>query len=91
MKEIEKWAAEWHLKRYGINIDPFRTMTKLTEEVGELAKALIKQDKQNAIEEVADVAIVLLHICRYLDISIIDAINLKRPTLEERLKKKQQQ
>lgn len=88
MDELEQWAADWHKKRYGVVIDPFKTLTKLAEEVGELGKALLKGDKVNAVEEVADVAIVLMHMARYLGVSLKEAIKIKQPVLNERLSKK---
>lgn len=50
-----KWAIERNLHQQ----DPKLQMLKLTEEIGELAKALIKNDMPNIIDGMGDTLVVL--------------------------------
>jgi len=83
---IEDALAAWRKKKYRTNtVDLQRSCVKLLEEAGELAKAILKGDKENALEECADVAIITAHICRGLGSKLFDEMISKFYVLEKRL------
>lgn len=88
MKELEQQLADWHFRRFGAVIDPLRTALKLSEESGEVAKAVLRGDRENLEEEIADCTAVLIHLARYCGKPLVDLVAAKLPVLEERLKKK---
>lgn len=86
LEEINLRLAKWYPQKVGFFQNPQRDLVKLTEEVGELAKGILKGDKANIKEEIADVAIVLLHLCRFYKIDLLETVSEKIPILEERLR-----
>jgi NTP pyrophosphatase (non-canonical NTP hydrolase) len=86
MTDLAKRIADRYDRRYG-KLDPMRLLAKLLEETGELSRAIIRNDMENAHEELGDVVIVLESIARYLQIDIETAVRNKLEVHEERLKK----
>lgn len=64
MLELEDAIAAWHTRRFGKSVDLAKTYRKLLEEAGELGAALIKNDAENAREEIGDMILILCHILR---------------------------
>jgi NTP pyrophosphatase (non-canonical NTP hydrolase) len=88
LHDLRYRLAKWHEKRFGTaKVDALRQVAKLFEEGGELAKAVLKGDDDNAAEEVADCLFVLLHICRALNLEIMEAAEDKLLVIERRLDK----
>ena len=90
MEELEKRIAERFTRRFGEVIDPIKQMAKLLEEAGELARAIIRDDKKNAIEELGDCVIVLSSVARYLGVDLKSATADKLAEHEKRLQKWEQ-
>ncbi|MEZ0393451.1 MAG: MazG nucleotide pyrophosphohydrolase domain-containing protein [Desulfurococcaceae archaeon] len=55
----------------------FATFTWLVEEVGELAEAVLKMNRESAIEEIADVLAWLLSVANLLEIDVEEAFKVK--------------
>ncbi len=92
MKKLEKKLAEWHDKKYGKESRDVlrmgnRTVFKAVEELGELTKALLRNDVKNAREEAADVAIVLVHLVRMMGSSLHEEMKRKYKIIMKRLAK----
>jgi len=86
INEIDEKLRKWHLKKYGSErVDLQRSVVKLLEEAGELARAILKGDIENAKEECADVAIIVAHIARGLETSLFEEMIAKYHVLEKRL------
>ncbi len=86
IKEIQEYFEKIFLERGFENQNPEQQMLLLTEEVGELAKAIRKEHSTlhlhkkeliNIKEEIADVLIVLIALCNELSIDLFDALNEK--------------
>lgn len=67
---IQQWGKE-----KGIN-DPYKQTLKLHEEAGELAAAVIKDRKNDAIDAVGDCIVVLAILCDILGINMEHALNV---------------
>lgn len=86
LKRIQAYVWQMNIDR-GFNIeDPSKKMLMLTEEVGEVAKAVrkisgLKFDKSTSqsdlAEEIADVFIVLLGLASRTDVDVAEAVKLK--------------
>lgn len=63
--DLETRLAAWH-ERHFPRASPAIIFAKLGEEFGELGQALIEGDHDAAVEEAADVAIVLSYLVRRL-------------------------
>ncbi len=86
MDDTESRLADWHRRKYGGRpVDVQRTAVKAMEEMGELARALLRGDDANAREEAADVAITLTHLVRGLGGSLREEVERKRVVIEARL------
>lgn len=84
--DLEAELAEWHVKRYGDRpVDIDKTIRKMVEEFGELARAIGKDDKPNAIEEAGDLVMVCVHIVRALGGKLGGQILDKLGTITQRL------
>jgi NTP pyrophosphatase (non-canonical NTP hydrolase) len=85
LKTIQDYVRQMHKER-GFVADPSKELLMLTEEVGELAKAIRKHAgmkfsettrQTEAAEEVADVFIVLLALASLMDIDVHTAFLAK--------------
>lgn len=85
--QLEAKIADWDRRRYsGVPPNIERTMIKIVEEVGEVAKGLLKNDIDNVLEELADVGILLIRMSRALGSCLEIQIERKLVILEQRLK-----
>ena len=97
LKEAQKEVDSW-IKQYGVRyFSELTNMAILTEEVGELAKALRKSEKRIAIDyerikeyesvesELADVFIVLLSVCINENVNLMEAVLKKEEVNINRL------
>ncbi len=76
-KEMRRLYYERDSKR-GI----YATFAWLVEEVGELGEALLKGDKRQIGEEIADVIAWVLSLANLLDIDVVAAIRSKYPEVK---------
>lgn len=61
---LEHQLIAWHNRNYGEGVDVPATYRKLLEEVGELAEALLLNDRRKIWEEAGDVGVLLFHVLR---------------------------
>ena len=59
IEEVKVWATERGLYEKG---DPTTQMVKLMEEVGELAKGLLKNDVDQIVDGIGDAVVVLINL-----------------------------
>lgn len=59
-------------------------MLKLTEEVGELAAAIARNNELGAMDAVGDVMVVLTILCQQIGISLIDSYAIAYETIKNR-------
>ncbi len=84
MEEFQQRVAARYSSRFG-KLDPLRLLAKLLEESGELARAMLRDDRENAIEELGDCVIVLASVARYLGVDLQEAAEAKLLVHEHRL------
>ena len=67
---LERQVIEWANERGLIKEEnATKQFIKLTEEVGELASALLKKDPYETIDAIGDIQVVLIILCEQLDIN----------------------
>ena len=71
-KNIRSWAEERGIYAKG---DPKTQYVKLIEEVGELAKAILKDDKKEQIDAIGDSIVVLTNLAHLLGFKVEDCID----------------
>lgn len=64
---IREWAKERGIYEKG---DPKTQFLKLQEEVGELAKAILKNDEEEIIDAIGDCVVVLTNLCELCNIKV---------------------
>lgn len=80
--------TEWHRDKYGTAVpDMVRTALKGAEEMGEIAKAVLRVDRDNLEEELADVFFILLHLARGSGFDLMKIAGKKLCVIQDRLKK----
>ena len=73
---IERKVIEWANERGLIKEENApKQFIKLTEEVGELASALLKKDPYETIDAIGDIQVVLIILCEQLGINMTDCLN----------------
>jgi NTP pyrophosphatase (non-canonical NTP hydrolase) len=73
---IERKVIEWANERGLIKEEnATKQFIKLTEEVGELASALLKDDPYETIDAIGDINIVLIILCEQLGLNMTDCLN----------------
>lgn len=92
LKTVQDYVRRMHRER-GFTADPNKELLMLTEEVGELAKAVRKEAglkfsettrRTDTAEEVADVFIVLLALASIMDIDVYEAFRAKEAKNQKR-------
>lgn len=78
---IREWARERGLYEKG---DLKTQMVKLQEEIGELARAILKDDAEDFEDAVGDICVVLTNLCGLVNINIEDCINSAFKIIAER-------
>jgi NTP pyrophosphatase (non-canonical NTP hydrolase) len=66
-QSIRDWAKERGIYEKG---DPKTQFLKLQEEVGELAKAILKNDEEEIIDAIGDCVVVLTNLCELCNVKI---------------------
>ena len=73
---IERKVIEWANERGLIKEEnATKQFIKLTEEVGELASALLKKDPYETIDAIGDINIVLIILCEQLGLNMSECVN----------------
>ena len=73
---IERKVIEWASERGLIKEENApKQFIKLTEEVGELASALLKSDPYETIDAIGDIQFVLIILCKQLGLNMTDCLN----------------
>ena len=80
-RRIRGWAKERGLYKKG---DSKTQYIKLQEEAGELAKALLKNDKPEIIDAIGDIAVVLTNLAHLENLKIEDCIQSAYDTISNR-------
>lgn len=79
--KIIAWAKDRNLI-HSDNIN--RQALKLTEEVGELASAIIKNKREEQIDAIGDIQVVLIILCEMLGINYNDALDSAYNVIKDR-------
>tara|TARA_R100000951_G_scaffold93049_1_gene81592 strand:+ start:744 stop:1040 length:297 start_codon:yes stop_codon:yes gene_type:complete len=66
-RKVIEWAEERGLIK---KENATKQFMKLTEEVGELANAILKKDPYETIDAIGDIQVVLIILCEQLDLNI---------------------
>lgn len=77
---ILKWAKDRDLLKQ----DPHKQFTKLLEEVGELAKAILTNDKTEQLDAVGDIVVVLTILSNQLGFDIDEAVKVAYKEIKDR-------
>lgn len=82
---FEQEVAEWSKKNWPGAMDVHRCMTKITEELGEIGRALIRNESVKVLEsEAADVVITVQHLLWQLGGSLEKGLDEKWPVVRDR-------
>jgi len=82
---IERKVIEWANERGLIKEEnATKQFIKLTEEVGELASALLKGDPYETIDAIGDIQVVLIILCEQLNINYSQALESAYNEIKER-------
>jgi len=79
--DIREWAKQRGIYEKG---DPKTQFAKLAEEQGELAKAILKQDKEETIDAIGDCVVVLTNLAELCGLRIEDCTNSAYTVISER-------
>lgn len=86
LEPIRKWAKEKGIFEKG---DPKTQYIKLQEEAGELAKAILNNDKDEIIDALGDCTIVLTNLAELCGYSLEDCVNSAYNVISKRTGKMQ--
>ena len=82
---IERKVIEWANERGLIKEEnATKQLLKLTEEVGELASALLKGNPYETIDAIGDIQVVLIILCEQLNINYSQALESAYNEIKER-------
>lgn len=82
---IEMKIIQWSEARKIIpNSTPDTQLLKAMSELGELADATIKNDRENIIDSVGDVMVCLVNYCALQDINIVDCMEVAYSQIQHR-------
>ena len=79
--EIIRWAEA---RRIIPNSTPETQLLKAVSEMGELADATIKKDKEDVIDAVGDVMVCLVNYCALQDINLVDCMQVAYDQIKNR-------
>ena len=78
---IREWASERGLYKHG---DPKTQLLKLVEEVGETCRAVLKENKEDAVDGIGDCVVVLTNLAELLDVRIEDCVGYAYDEIKNR-------
>jgi NTP pyrophosphatase (non-canonical NTP hydrolase) len=79
--KIEKWASERNIDGFE---NRFQQLVKLSEEVGELSGAVLKQKQEEIIDAIGDIQVVLIILSKQLDIDYDKALESAWNVIKDR-------
>ena len=83
--DIEMKIIQWAEARKIIpNSTPDTQLLKAVSELGELADATIKKDRENIIDSVGDVMVCLVNYCALQDINLVDCMKVAYSHIQHR-------
>lgn len=80
-QSIRNWATERGLYLKG---DAKTQCLKLQEEVGELSRALLKNEHDEVVDAIGDIVVVLTNLSELVDVKIEDCINSAYQVIKNR-------
>jgi NTP pyrophosphatase (non-canonical NTP hydrolase) len=78
---IKQWGIERNLY---INGDPKTQTLKLMEEIGELSRSLLKNNREDTVDAVGDIVIVLTNLCILLNLDIMECTEKAYEVIKDR-------
>ena len=82
---IEMKILQWSEARKIIpNSNPASQLLKAVSEIGELADATIKKDKEGIVDSVGDVMVCLINYCALQDINLVDCMEIAYDQIKNR-------
>ena len=87
MKDLNKLTSAiklWSVDRNLHTQDPTKQALKSLEELGEMAKALLKNDQEELIDAVGDTYVTLVILCQQLGIELSDCVNVAYNEIKDR-------
>ena len=83
--EIEMKIIQWSEQRRIIpNSNPESQLLKAVSEIGELADATIKKDKEAILDSVGDVMVCLINYCALQDINLVNCMEIAYDQIKNR-------
>lgn len=83
--DVEIKIIQWSEARRIIpNSTPETQLLKAVSELGELADATIKKDRDEVVDAVGDVMVCLVNYCALQDISLVDCMQVAYDTIKNR-------
>ena len=83
--DIEMNVVRWAEARKIIpNSTPSTQLLKAVSELGELADATIKNDKDGIVDAVGDVVVCLINYCALQDINLVDCLEIAYDQIKNR-------
>ena len=80
-RKVIEWAEERGLIK---KENATKQFMKLTEEVGELASAILKKDPYETIDAIGDIQVVLIILCEQLDLNINQCLESAYDEIKDR-------
>ena len=85
LHDLESEISVWQSMHWPDGVDVHRCMTKITEELGELGRALIRGEDEEVVEsEAADVIITVIAAMVGMGCSAADGLDAKWPVVRDR-------
>lgn len=81
IQKIQNWAAERNIDGFE---NRFQQLAKLSEEVGELSGAILKQKNEEIIDAIGDIQVVLIILSKQLDVDYNDALETAWSVIKNR-------
>jgi NTP pyrophosphatase (non-canonical NTP hydrolase) len=83
--DVEMKIIQWAEARKIIpNSSPETQLLKAMSELGELADATIKKDKEDVMDAVGDTMVCLINYCALQDINLVDCMQIAYDTIKNR-------
>lgn len=83
--DVEMKIIQWaEARRIIPNSSPETQLLKAVSELGELADATIKKDREEIIDAVGDVMVCLVNYCALQDISLVSCMEVAYDTIKNR-------
>ena len=83
--DVEIKIIQWAEARKIIpNSNPESQLLKAVSEIGELADATIKKDKEAILDSVGDVMVCLINYCALQDINLVDCMEIAYDQIKNR-------